>query len=386
MVININGKVKCAAINDNEIDLFESQFRVENGISYNTYLILDEKVAVLDTVDSRFADEWIENIESILGDKEPDFLVIHHMEPDHSGSLKTFLNKYKNTKVVGNEKTFQMIKNFFFELEHERKKVVVEKDILDLGSEKLHFFFAPMVHWPEVMMSYASESKLLFSADAFGKFGNLNIQDDWLDEARRYYFGIVGKYGLQVNSLLKKICNLDISKICPLHGPILDKNVETYINIYKKWANYESEKEGVVIAYTSIYGNTKKAVDILEQKLKNKKVEVKLFDLARCDIYEVVGYVFKYNKLVLATTTYNNGIFLSMKFFLDLLIERNFQNRVVGIIENGSWAPVVEKTIISTLEKCKNVVYAKNVVKIISSCKEDNLNQLTLLAEEIIKL
>ena len=386
MVININENIKCIYINDDKLDLFEGQFPIANGITYNTYIIFDNKIAVLDTVDQRFSDVWMSELNHQLGHREPDYLIIHHMEPDHSGSLKIFLQKYRNTLVVGNFKTFQMIKNFFFELPKERMVVISENDILDLGNEKLKFILSPMVHWPEVMMSYSLESKIFFSADAFGKFGDFDFNNDWLEEARRYYFGIVGKYGFQTNNLIKKIENLDIKMICPLHGSILSKSIKTYIDLYRKWANYEFEKDGVLIVYTSIYGNTKKAVDYLVKLFEIYNFEFKVFDIARCDIYEAIQNAFKYKKIIIATTTYNNDIFPIMKYFLNLLTDRNYQNRVVGIIENGTWAPAVVKVIKSILDKSKNLVYAKNIVYMLSSLKEDNLKQIELLAEEIVNL
>ena len=381
----INKDLFYIGVNDHEIDLFEGQYIVPNGMSYNSYIIKDEKIAILDTVDQNFTEEWLKNIEEVLDNNNPDYLIIQHMEPDHSANIPAFLNKYPNTTVVGNAKTFKMIEQFF-NMNIENKLVVNEFDKLSLGNHELTFVFAPMVHWPEVMVTYDSYNKVLFSADGFGKFGALDIEEDWACEARRYYIGIVGKYGVQVQNLLKKASTLDIQMICPLHGPVLDNNLEYYLGLYDTWSSYKVESEGVLICYTSVYGNTKKAVLELEELLKNngcKKIVVN--DLARCDMAEAVEDAFRYGKLVLATTTYNGDVFPFMKEFINHLTERNYQNRFVGFIDNGSWAPVATKTMKQMFEKSKNLEFATNEVKILSSLNDESRNQLKELANELLK-
>ena len=381
----INKDLFYIGVNDHEIDLFEGQYIVPNGMSYNSYIIKDEKIAILDTVDQNFTEEWLNNIEEVLENNNPDYLIIQHMEPDHSANIPAFLNKYPNTTVVGNAKTFKMIEQFF-NMNIENKLVVNEFDKLSLGNHELTFVFAPMVHWPEVMVTYDNYNKVLFSADGFGKFGALDVEEDWACEARRYYIGIVGKYGVQVQNLLKKASTLDIQMICPLHGPVLDNNLEYYLGLYDTWSSYKVESEGVLICYTSVYGNTKKAVLELEELLKNngcKKVVVN--DLARCDMAEAVEDAFRYGKLVLATTTYNGDVFPFMKEFINHLTERNYQNRFVGFIDNGSWAPVATKTMKQMFEKSKNLEFARTEVKILSSLNEESRNQLKELANELLK-
>lgn len=381
----INKDLYYIGVNDHEIDLFEGQYIVPNGMAYNSYIIKDEKIAIFDTVDQNFTKEWLNNIEEVLENNAPDYLIIQHMEPDHSANIPQFLEKYPNTTVVGNAKTFKMIDQFF-NINIENKLVVNEYDKLSLGKHELTFVFAPMVHWPEVMVTYDSYNKALFSADGFGKFGALDVEEDWACEARRYYIGIVGKYGVQVQSLLKKASTLDIEMICPLHGPVLDSNLEYYLNLYNIWSSYGVESEGVLICYTSVYGNTKKAVLELEQLLKeNGCAKVVVNDLARCDMAEAVEDAFRYGKIVLATTTYNGDVFPFMKEFINHLTERNFQNKFVGFIDNGSWAPVATKTMKQMLEKSKNLEFATTDVKILSSLNDESRNQIRLLAEELLK-
>ena len=372
-------------VNDHEIDLFEGQYIVPNGMAYNSYVILDDKIVVMDTVDQNFTDEWLNNVKEVLGERLPDYLAVQHMEPDHSANIMNFLNIYPNATVVGNSKTFKMIEQFFGVCV-ENKLVVNDMDKLSLGKHELTFVTAPMVHWPEVIVTYDSYDKVLFSADGFGKFGALDVEEDWACEARRYYFGIVGKYGVQVQNLLKKAATLDIEVICPLHGPVLDSNLEYYLNLYNIWSSYGVETEGIVIAYTSVYGNTKKAVLELEQLLKeNGCPKVVVNDLARCDMAEAVEDAFRYGKLVLATTTYNGDVFPFMKEFINHLTERNYQNRFVGFIDNGSWAPVATKTMKQMFEKAKNLEFATTEVKILSSLNEESRNQLKELANELLK-
>ncbi len=370
-------------VNDKKLDLFEGQYIVPNGMAYNSYLIKDKKIAVLDSVDKNFGDEWLNNVESILGGEKVDYLIVSHMEPDHSANISAFAEKYPDAKIVSSSKAFTMMKNFFGTDFADRRLVINEGDELDLGEHKLTFVSAPMVHWPEVMMSYEVASKTLFSADAFGKFGALDTEEDWACEARRYYFGIVGKYGAQVQSVLKKLENIEVKRICALHGPILTENLDYYIDLYKTWSSYGVESEGVVINYTSVYGNTKKAVEILAKELESKGVKVAVNDLARCDMAEAVEDAFRYGKVVFATTTYNGDIFPFMKEFINHLTERNFQNKFVGIIENGSWAPLADKIIKGMLEKSKNLTFASTGVKILSSIKQENIEQIKALATEI---
>ena len=381
----ITKDIKYVGVNDNKIDLFEGQYIVPNGISYNSYIISDEKNVVMDTVDANFKDEWLANIDSTLNGKAPDYLVVQHMEPDHSSNITAFMDKYPLAKIIASGQAFTMIKNFYGTTFEDRKIVVKDGDTLNLGSRELVFITAPMVHWPEVIVTYDKKDKVLFSADGFGKFGTPDTDEDWACEARRYYIGIVGKYGAQVQALLKKASTLDINIICPLHGPVLTENLAYYINLYDIWSSYRIEEEGVVIAYTSVYGNTKKAVTLLAEKLKEKNIKVALNDLARCDMAEAVEDAFRYSKLVLATTTYNNDIFPFMREFINHLTERNYQNRKVAFIENGSWAPVATKVMKGMLENSKDVSYAENNVKILSALNEDSINAINLLADELIK-
>ncbi len=382
--MKISNDIKYIGVNDYDIDLFEGQYIVPNGISYNSYIILDDKYAVMDSVDARFKDEWLENIKREAGGKAPDYLIVQHMEPDHSANIESFMNEFPESKIVSSSKAFTMMKNFFGTDFKERQIVVGEGDTLSLGNHELVFVTAPMVHWPEVIVTYDKTDKVLFSADGFGKFGAIGTDEDWACEARRYYIGIVGKYGQQVQALLKKASALDINTICPLHGPVLTENLGYYINLYDIWSSYKTEEEGVVIAYTSVYGNTKKAVEYLESKLKEKNVKVTVNDLARCDMAEAVEDAFRYDKIVLATTTYNNDIFPFMKEFINHLTERNFQNKTVAFIENGSWAPVATKVMKGMLENSKNINYLENNVKILSAINSESKNQLDNLADELI--
>ena len=373
-----------AGVNDHQVDLFEGQFAVPNGMAYNSYVIMDEKIAIMDTVDVNFGEEWLANVSEILGDRKPDYLVVQHMEPDHSANITKFVETYPEAKVVGNAKTFQMIENFFGLDLADKQEVVTNNGTLSLGSHELTFVFAPMVHWPEVMVTYDSKDKILFSADGFGKFGALDAEEDWACEARRYYFGIVGKYGAQVQALLKKAATLDIEKICPLHGPILTENLGYYLDLYQTWSSYGVETEGVMIAYASVYGNTKKAAELLGEELKvNGCPRVVIADLAREDMAECIEDAFRHGKLVLATITYNGGVFPFMQTFIDGLKERNFQNRTVGIIENGSWAPIAAKNIKSMMEGCKNLTWAETTVTIKSGVKEETKAQIKALADEL---
>lgn len=373
-----------AGVNDHQVDLFEGQFAVPNGMAYNSYVIMDEKIAVMDTVDVNFGEEWLANVAEILGDRKPDYLVVQHMEPDHSANITKFVEAYPEAKVVGNAKTFQMIENFFGLNLADKQEVVTNNGTLSLGSHELTFVFAPMVHWPEVMVTYDSKDKILFSADAFGKFGALDVEEDWACEARRYYFGIVGKYGAQVQALLKKAVTLDIEKICPLHGPILTENLGYYLDLYQTWSSYGVETEGVMIAYASVYGNTKKAAELLGEELKaNGCPRVVVADLAREDMAECIEDAFRHGKLVLATITYNGGVFPFMQTFIDGLKERNFQNRTIGIIENGSWAPVAAKNIKSMMEGCKNLTWTETSVTVKSGVKEETKAQIKALADEL---
>ena len=381
--MNITKDIKYIGVNDHNIDLFEGQYIVPNGMSYNSYIIMDEKTAVMDSVDGNFTQEWLDNISKALDGKAPDYLVVHHMEPDHSASIFDFANTYPQAEIVASSKAFAMMKNFFGTDFSERQIVVNEGSKLSLGRHELSFVTAPMVHWPEVIMTYDSTDKVFFSADAFGKFGALDVEEDWACEARRYYIGIVGKYGSQVQAVLRKAAKLDIEKICPLHGPVLSENLGYYINLYNIWSSYQPEEEGVVIAYTSIYGNTKKAVMQLAEKLQEKGCKVVVNDLARCDWAEAVEDAFRYSKLVLATTTYNADIFPFMRQFIEHLTERGYQNRTVAFMENGSWAPVATKIMKGMLEKSKDLVMAENTVKIMSALSEESTAQLDALAEEL---
>lgn len=383
----VTNDILYVGVNDHQVDLFEGQYIVPNGMSYNSYVIMDEKIAVMDTVDANFADEWLANIEEALDGRQPDYLVVQHMEPDHSANIQNFVNKYSNVTVVGNAKTFTMIGNFFdMDLAEEKKLVVGNGTTLNLGSHTLTFVFAPMVHWPEVMVTYDSTDKVLFSADGFGKFGALDVEEDWACEARRYYIGIVGKYGQQVQALLKKAAALDIQIICPLHGPVLTENLGYYINLYDIWSSYKVESEGVMIAYASVYGNTKKAAELLADKLKEKGCpKVVVCDLAREDMAEAVEDAFRYGKLVLASVTYNADIFPCMREFIADLTERNYQNRTIGLIENGSWAPTAARVMKSKFEKSKNITWLENNVKIMSAVKADTVAQIEAMAEELCK-
>lgn len=382
--MNITNDIKYIGVNDHKIDLFEGQYTVPNGMAYNSYVIIDEKVAVMDTVDKNFTHEWLDNLASALGDRKPDYLIVQHMEPDHSANILNFMNIYTNAVIVSSNKAFTMMKNFFGTDFADRRIVVGEGDTLSLGQHNLTFVTAPMVHWPEVIVTYDSTDKVLFSADGFGKFGALDADEDWACEARRYYIGIVGKYGAQVQALLKKASALDIEIICPLHGPVLKENLGYYLNLYNIWSSYGVESEGIVIAYTSVYGNTKKAVEILAERLKaNGCPKVVVNDLARCDMAEAVEDAFRYGKIVLATTTYNADIFPFMKEFINHLTERNFSNKKVAFIENGSWAPLAAKTMKGMLENCKNLTFAENSVKILSSLNDESSNRLEALAQEL---
>lgn len=384
--MKITDDIRYIGVNDHEIDLFEGQYVVPNGMAYNSYVIMDEKVAVMDTVDANFTHQWLDNIQNTLNGRQPDYLIVQHMEPDHSANIMTFVKAYPDAKIVSSAKAFVMMKNFFGTDFAEKQVVVGEGDTLNLGKHTLTFVTAPMVHWPEVIVTYDSTDKVLFSADGFGKFGALDVDEDWACEARRYYIGIVGKYGTQVQALLKKAAGLEIEKICPLHGPVLTENLGYYLNLYNTWSSYQPEEEGIVIAYTSVYGNTKKAVLQLAEKLKaNGCPKVVVNDLARCDMAEAVEDAFRYSKLVLATTTYNAEIFPFMREFINHLTERNFSNRTVAFIENGSWAPLAAKVMKGMLEKSKNLNYAETTVKILSALNDESTAQLNSLAEELCK-
>ena len=385
--MRITDDILYVGVNDHNIDLFEGQYIVPNGMAYNSYVINDEKIAVMDTVDAAFGDEWLKNIADVLNGATPDYLIIQHMEPDHSANIQKFLEVYPNIKVVGNAKTFTMIGNFFRDLKlaDENKLEVKNKDTLTLGKHELTFVFAPMVHWPEVMVTYDSKDKVLFSADGFGKFGALDVEEDWDCEARRYYVGIVGKYGVQVQNLLKVAATLDIQTICPLHGPVLTEILEHYIGQYNTWSSYGTESEGVMIAYTSVYGNTKKAVELLAEKLKEKGCpKVVVTDLAREDMAEAVEDAFRYGKIVLASTTYNGDVFPLMKTFIEHLTERNYQNKTIGLIENGSWASMAGKVMTGMFEKSKNITWLETSVKIMSSMDEQNKADIEKMAEELM--
>ena len=382
--MKVTNDVLYIGVNDHQVDLFEGQYVVPNGMSYNSYIILDDKIAIMDTVDIHFTHEWLDNIEHALNGRKPDYLIIQHMEPDHSANIANFLKVYPNTTIVASFKAFMMMKNFFGTDFSENRIVVGEGDTLSLGKHTLTFVTAPMVHWPEVIVTYDSHDKILFSADGFGKFGALDVNENWVDEARRYYIGIVGKYGAQVQALLKKAATLDIQMICPLHGPVLKDNLGYYLGLYNTWSSYQQEKEGIVVAYTSIYGNTKNAVEKLVEKLKEKGApEVKVFDLARDDMAEAVSNAFAYGRIVLATTTYNADIFPFMKEFIHHLLERNFQNKTVALIENGSWAPLAAKIMKGMLEGSKNITFSENVVHIKSALDENSLKEIEALSDEL---
>lgn len=384
--MKITDTIRYAGVNDHQVDLFEGQYKVPNGMSYNSYVILDDKIAVMDTVDANFTHEWLDNIQQILDGRTPDYLIVQHMEPDHAANVANFLKIYPNTTVVSNQKAFNMIQNFF-ELDLTDRRIEVENGgTLSLGHHQLTFVFAPMVHWPEVMVTYDSTDKVLFSADGFGKFGALDVEEDWDDEARRYFIGIVGKYGTQVQSLLKVAATLDIRIICPLHGPVLSEDLGHYIGLYDTWSSYTPEEEGIVIAYTSVYGHTKKAVDLLADKLRSKGCpKVVVYDLARDDMSLALSDAFRYSKLILATTTYNASIYPFMHDYISRLVEHNFQNRTVGLIENGSWAPLAAKVMREMMAKCKKINWLDTTVKILSAINQDNQDQLETMADELCK-
>ena len=385
--MNVTKDIRYIGVNDHKIDLFEGQYIVPNGMAYNSYVIIDSKIAVMDTVDRNFTHEWLNNLEDALEGRKPDYLIVQHMEPDHSANILNFINAYPNAKIVGNSKTFAMMSNFFDGLDLTDKKIEVKDgESLSLGKHELTFIFAPMVHWPEVMFTYDSTDKVLFSADAFGKFGALDADEDWACEARRYYFGIVGKYGVQVQNVLKKAAALDIKTICPLHGPVLSENLPYYLDLYNTWSSYGVESEGIFIAYTSVYGNTKKAAELLRDKLLEKGCpKVAIADLAREDMAESVEDAFRYGKLVIATTTYNADIFPFMKHFILDLTERGYQNRTIGIIENGSWAPTAAKVVKTMFEKSKNISWTETTVTVKSAVKAENIAQIEALADELMK-
>lgn len=381
--MKIDKELFYVGVNDRELDLFEGQYPVPNGMSYNSYVIMDEKIAVFDSVDKNFGQEWLDNIQAVLAGRFPDYLIVQHMEPDHSANVAAFMQKYPNAQIVASPRAFVMMKNYFGTDFDGRKIVAEEGDCLSLGGRVLRFIHAPMVHWPEVMLTYDETEQVLFSADAFGKFGALDADEDWACEARRYYFGIVGKYGVQVQNVLKKFAGTPIKTICPLHGPILQENLEYYLHLYDTWSSYGVESEGVFIAYTSVYGNTKKAVEILAETLQTAGEKVVMTDLARSDMSEAVEDAFRYGKIVLATTTYNGEIFPFMRDFIDHLAEHNFQNKRVGFIENGSWAPVAARIMKAKLEKCKNLTFTEANVKIMSAVTEENKEQIKKLAQEL---
>ena len=383
--MTITKDIKYIGVNDHQVDLFEGQYDVPNGMAYNSYVIMDEKIAIMDTVDKNFTSEWLANLAAVLDGRKPNYLIVQHMEPDHSASIDVFLNTYPETTVVASAKAFAMMKNFFGTDYADRRVVVGEGDTLNLGKHMLTFVTAPMVHWPEVIVTYDSYDKVLFSADGFGKFGALDVEEDWACEARRYYIGIVGKYGPQVQTLLKKAAGLDISIICPLHGPVLTQDLGYYINLYDIWSSYQVESDGIVIAYTSVYGHTKAAVELLAQELEaNGCPKVVLNDLARCDMAEAVEDAFRYGKLVLATTTYNGDIFPFMKDFIHHLTERSYQNRTIGMMENGSWAPTAVKVMTKMLEGSKNLTFTENNVKILSALNDASRAQIAALAKELM--
>ena len=380
--MKVTNDIIYVGVNDHKIDLFEGQYVVPNGMAYNSYVIRDQKIAVMDTVDRNFKFEWLNNLDEALGERKPDYLVVQHMEPDHSANIFNFMNNYPDATIVSSAKAFAMMKNFFGTEFEDRRIVVKEGDTLELGEHTLHFVAAPMVHWPEVIMTYDSKDKVLFSADGFGKFGALDVEEDWACEARRYYIGIVGKYGAQVQNVLKKAATLDIQIICPLHGPVLSENLGYYLNLYNTWSSYSVETEGIMIAYTSVYGNTKQAVELLAEKLKsNGCPKVVVNDLAREDMAECVEDAFRYGRIVLATTTYNAEIFPFMREFINHLTERNFQNKQIALIENGSWAPLAAKTMKKMLEGCKKIEFVEPTVRIMSALSDDSRAQIDALAK-----
>ena len=383
--MTITNDIKYLGVNDHQVDLFEGQYVVPNGMAYNSYAIMDEKIAIMDTVDQNFTQPWLENIRAALAGRQPDFLVVQHMEPDHAANIDNFMQAYPDATIVSSAKAFAMMKNFFGTDYADRRIVVGEGDTLSLGKHTLTFVTAPMVHWPEVIVTYDSYDKVLFAADGFGKFGALDVQEDWADEARRYFIGIVGKYGPQVQALLKKAAGLDIQIICPLHGPVLTENLGYYLNKYDIWSSYRPEDEGIVLAYTSVYGNTKAAAQLLAEKLQEKGAKVIVHDLARTDMAKAVEDAFRYSKLVLATTTYNADIFPFMKEFIHHLTDRNFQNRTVAFLENGSWAPMAAKVMRGMFEKSKDITFAETTVKVLSALSDDSRAQIDALAEELAK-
>lgn len=384
--MKITSDIKYVGVNDHQVDLFEGQYVVPNGMAYNSYVVLDEKIAVMDTVDIHFTREWLVNVETVLDGRTPDYLIVQHMEPDHSANIQNFMKKYPDTTIVGNAKTFTMMDQFFALDSGVKRLTVQDKGTLSLGKHELTFVFAPMVHWPEVMVTYDSTDKVLFSADGFGKFGALDVEEDWDDEARRYYIGIVGKYGMQVQKLLKEASALDIQIICPLHGPVLTENLGHYLEKYDIWSSYRPEEKGVLIAYASVYGNTKRAAELLAEKVKAKGYpNVVLADLARNDMAECVAAAFRYDHLVLATLTYNGDVFPCMKTFINQLTERSYQNRTVGFMENGTWAPTAKRVMQTMLEKSKAITYLENNVTIKSAVHEDTEAALEAMAEEICK-
>ena len=384
--MTITNDIKYVGVNDHQVDLFEGQYVVPNGISYNSYVILDEKVAVMDTVDQHFTHQWLDNIQAVLGDRKPDYLIVQHMEPDHAANIDSFMEVYPEATIVSSYKAFTMMKNFFGTDYEERRIIVGEGDTLTLGKHTLAFVAAPMVHWPEVIVTYDVTDKVLFSADGFGKFGALDVEEDWTDEARRYLIGIVGKYGAQVQALLKKAATLDIAMICPLHGPVLKENLGYYLNLYDIWSSYKVEEDGIVVAYTSVYGHTKDAVELLVEKLKDKGApKVVVYDLARCDMAAAVADAFRYGKLVLATTTYNADVFPYMKEYIHHLTERNFQNRTVALMENGSWAPLAAKVMRNMLAESKNLTFTDTTVRILSALSDDSRQQIEDMANELCK-
>ncbi len=384
--MEITKDILYAGVNDHDIDLFEGQYTVKNGMAYNSYVILDEKTVVMDTVDTNFLEEWMQNLKQILGTRTPDYLVVQHMEPDHSANISAFLEVYPEAVIVSSAPAFNMMKQFFGTDYADRRLIVKEGDTLSLGVHTLQFVGAPMVHWPEVIVTYDQHNKVLFSADGFGKFGALDVEEDWACEARRYYFGIVGKFGMQVQNLLKKASALDIQTICPLHGPVLKDNLEYYVNLYQTWSSYSVESEGILIAYTSVYGNTKAAALLLADKLRAKGCpKVVVADLAREDMAECMEDAFRYGKLVLATTTYNTDMFPYMREFINELIGHNYQNRTVALIENGSWAPLAAKAMRTRLEACKDITFAENTVQIRSALNDESIAQIEALAEELCR-
>ncbi len=383
--MQITNDIRYIGVNDHDIDLFEGQYTVENGMAYNSYVILDEKIAVMDTVDTNFEEEWLENLKAVLDGRTPDYLIVQHMEPDHSASIDAFTSAYPDAVLVASAPAFTMMRQFFGTDYADRRQIIKEGDTISLGTHTLQFVAAPMVHWPEVMVTYDAKDKVLFSADGFGKFGALDADEDWACEARRYYFGIVGKFGMQVQNLLKKAAALDIQIICPLHGPVLKENLEYYVNLYQTWSSYGVESEGIMIAYTSVYGHTRAAAELLAEKLTAKGCpKVVVADLAREDMAECVEDAFRYGKLVLATTTYNAEMFPFMREFIDELISHSYQNRTIALMENGSWAPMAAKAMRARLEGCKDITFAENTVQIRSALNEENMAQIEALAEELM--